>query len=72
MARQREVTIKKQVKYIQVSSRGCLLARTRLHQKILVQVSSLCRHVTHVTPAAPQADREGRNKLQKEDAAFAR
>jgi len=43
MARQREVTMKKQVKQIQGSSQRSLLARAHLHQKVLVPVPSLCR-----------------------------
>ena len=42
MARQRGVTMKKEVKEIQGSSQRSLLARTHLYQKVLVQVSSLC------------------------------
>lgn len=48
---------------MQDSSQSRFLARSHLHQKVLAQGT--------VTPAAAQTEREGRTKLQEEDAAFA-
>lgn len=57
---------------IQGSSQRSLLARTYLQQKVLVQVSSLCRGHVVLSFLLLLKQRGGRNKLQEEDAAFAR
>lgn len=68
VARQRKLIMKKHIKQIEDSSYRSLLARTHLHQAVLLQVSSLCRgHVILSLLLLPilkeREERRCRNKM---------